>query len=62
MLRWARVLVASVLPLFPRCIRCIVVAAKVSVVSAFRKAVCSVSTSMVEFWGESVVRLAFMLR
>ena len=38
-LRWARVLVARVLPLCPLYVRCIAVAAWVSVASAFRKAV-----------------------
>ena len=62
MLRWARVLVARVLPLCPLYVRCIAVAAWVIVASAFRKALWSCSASTDELWGESVVRLAFVLR
>ena len=58
----ALVLLASVRPLFPRCVLCIVIAAWINCSSACRPVVYSLVTSRAEFCGDRVVRLALLVR
>ena len=62
MAKQALVLLASVRPLFPRCVLCIVIAAWMNLCSASIPAVYSMVTSCAESCGDRVVCLALLVR